>query len=74
MLAYASSGLILFGTHLENWSTLDLAFFRVYEINYGLYDTNEVTHWQRAQVCLGSQGSTHRMNDALVPCGPLGAC
>eukprot|EP00899_Mesostigma_viride_P015329 jgi/Mesvir1/23798/Mv10611-RA.1 len=40
MLGYAFAGYFIFGVRLAEWSTFDSAIFRVYEINYGLYDTD----------------------------------
>eukprot|EP00899_Mesostigma_viride_P015330 jgi/Mesvir1/23799/Mv10612-RA.1 len=40
MLGYAFAGYFLFGVRLVEWSDLESAIFRVYEINYGLYDTD----------------------------------
>eukprot|EP00899_Mesostigma_viride_P027378 jgi/Mesvir1/7825/Mv11766-RA.1 len=40
MLGYAFAGYFLFGVRLLEWSDLESAIFRVYEVNYGLYDTD----------------------------------
>lgn len=42
MLAFAIVGHIRFGSVREEWSTVESSFFRVYEVNYGLYDTDSL--------------------------------
>jgi hypothetical protein len=42
MMGYAFAGHFLYGLRLEEWTDVGSAFFRVYEINFGLYDTNRL--------------------------------
>ena len=42
LAGYTFAGHFLYGLTNREWSTWDGAFFRVYEINFGLYDPNEI--------------------------------
>lgn len=42
LAGYTFAGHFLYGLTTKDWSTWDGAFFRVYEMNFGLYDPNEI--------------------------------
>lgn len=42
LAGYTFAGHFLYGLRYKEWSTWDGAFFRVYEINFGLYDPNDI--------------------------------
>ena len=42
MLAFSWAGHVLYGVDMDDWSTLGSAFFRVYEGNYNLYNTDQM--------------------------------